>query len=157
MEAKVMQMMNTTQELPCVICGSLGNIVREAPNPHETRVKCNSCGHTYSKQDSLDAKQAGAIPDAPPENVEKFKPIPTEEVVPPPLPEHSPSKNIDVTGTLSVPRTPAFVFVSKDRKTVQFCTKKDLKKTALQWETLGKRYDMFELQAKKVSAKIEFN
>lgn len=148
-------MSNTTQNLPCVLCGAPGNIVREAPNQSDVRVKCSSCGHTYSKMDSLDAQAAHQIPEyAGPAPEPAYHP---EQEVMPPSPEPSRSQNSTDTGTLAVPRTPAFVFVSKDRKTVEFCTKKDLKRKALQWETTGKTYDMFELLPKKVSAKIEFN
>lgn len=160
--ATVKAMSNTTQNLPCVLCGASGNIVREAPNPADCRVKCNSphCGHTFSKQDSLDAQAANAIP----ENNFDFRdieesqppPAPQKEVVPSPPPEHSPSKKSGAMGTLDVPRTPAFVFISKDRSHVEFCTKKDIKKVALQWETTGKSYNLYELHSKQVTAKIEF-
>lgn len=133
-------MSNTDKEYPCIFCGSSGNIIREGANP---RIKCNSCNGLYDGQDSLNAKEAGMIPDGLPElKEEPYNPL-----------DHKLPDVIE-TNSGNVPKSPSHFFVSKSRNRFEFCTKRDFKKTALKWEQEGS-YDCFELVPKKISAKID--
>lgn len=58
-------------------------------------------------------------------------------------------------GSTKLPRTLAFVIVSKDRKRHEFVNKKQLKKAVFQWETRNAPYEVFELTPKAVQAKVD--
>lgn len=140
---------NTDKEFPCVNCGSQNvSIVREGTDP---RLKCNApgCGFTFNGSDSLDAKAKGSIPDAPP-------------VLQDPSPERTPDflgdpNPLIYTETVvkKLPRTLSYVIVSKDRTKHEFCNTKELKKLVLKWETSGKPYEVFELQSKQITARVD--
>lgn len=131
-------------EFPCTNCGSAGSEIRQG------RYKCNECGFLYNAKDSAAAKEAGRIPDGPPqidgqqgEEELKLKTI-----------EQQKSKH-SVFKAASSPRSPKFVLLSKDRSRAQFVTQKTLKSELLRWEYEGINYDVFELHPKKISTKIE--
>lgn len=150
----VRMMKNTDKEYPCTNCGSINsNIVREGANP---RLKCSDCNFMFNGSDSLAAKEAGAIPDGPPEIQEPFIPEPPVEA------ERSSADVPTVNGgtgtgeaSIKVPRTPSHVFIAKRRDKVEFCTKKDLKRVAVKWQYENIPHDVFELLPKTIRAKVE--
>lgn len=143
---------NTDKNYPCVNCGAPGNIVREGPDP---RLKCTQCGFLYDASASKEAEDAGVVPDGPPKLDDTTPPLTpplsseTKSIV-----ERVAEKLESQASSTKIPRSPSYVFVSKDRSLSEFTTKKNLKVTTLQWETSGRKYDVFELQPKQVSAKV---
>lgn len=142
---------NTDKEYPCVNCGSINaNIVREGDDP---RLKCNDCGMMFNASASLEAKEADAIPDSAPQIEEQ------EPVVNDPEPRRVQQSDLEAlyesNKPKKIPRYVDYVFISKDRKQYEFISERDLKKTALKWESEGKKYELYELQSKKSSVKID--
>lgn len=150
---------NTSEDLPCVNCGGPGNIIRESNVPEDKKLKCQKCSFMYTAADSLEAKNAGVIPDGPPEldNTE-------------PEADSAPGDNQGDLGTpetgwvstgghsrhpVTIPLRPSFVLVSKDRTQSEFAGKKDVKSVILRWEYEGRKYNLFELIPKKSSTKVE--
>lgn len=153
--SNVRMMRNTEKTLLCTHCGAPGNVVRESDDPAQKKLKCLRCNFMYTAADSEAAHAAGAIPDGPPpepqpeereRNVRQVREDSTKRVDP--LPEVSVTK---------IPRTPSYVFISKDRASSEFTTKKNVKAVALRWEYEGISYDMFELSLRRVNANIEIN
>lgn len=147
---------NTDKSYPCVHCGSeQSSIIREDPKGDQraARVKCNDCNGTYVAGDSIDAQAAGAIPDGPP----NLPPVPEyDEPMPAPdevIIEEAPKVQQEVDR--KIPRIPSYVFISKDRLTTEFSTKKSFRKTLLKWETSTEKFDVFELTPKSFSIKID--
>lgn len=146
------QVMEGSDNYPCVVCGSTGQIVRRSVDP---RVKCTKCGFTYDASESLNMKEKGQIPEArqelqdpnPPSNTDVSRQIPTET-------QRAGDTTSEPTRGRNIPRSPGFVFLSKDRQDYEFCSKRDLEKVALRWQIGNKTYDVFQLSPKKVSAKL---
>lgn len=142
---------NTDKDLPCVSCGGPGNIIREGADP---RLKCLRCNFLYNGSDSEAAKEAGNIPDGPPVIPDTTLPKVDRNLREPITDLPKVSQEIPPSSLAKIPRTPSYVFISKDRTGVEFATKKTLKQIALRWETQGRTFDCFELNPKKVSAKV---
>lgn len=148
-------MANTSKDFPCTQCGNPGNIIRENVSPELRKLKCLTCGFMYTEADSSRAVEAGEIPDEPP----TLQPEPVHDQV------ESPSIRKEVRPNLptrtearvdkKLPRTLSYVVVSKDRSDYTFTTKKGLKQVIFQWETDGKKYEVFELTPKAVTAKVD--
>lgn len=149
---------NTTEDLPCTNCGSPGNVVREANVPEDKKLKCHACGFMYSAADSIAAKEAGAIPDEPPEinhaqgaeiqpEVDSRDSGPTETGW---APAGGPSRS-----SIAIPKRPTFVLVSKDRTQSEFAGAKTVKSIILRWEYEGRKFDLFELTPKKASTRVD--
>ena len=149
----------------CVQCGVDNNsVIQKDPKGKNHRLKCNSCGFLFNSQDADAAKEAGAIPSSSPETLaaasdpeveiyaspkeSKTSRFPSEPVGPKP-------KELAVFAN-KIPRTPSFVFVSKDRSRAEFCNFKEVKKVALKWEQWGK-YDVFELNPKQFDVKVDIS
>lgn len=149
---------------PCVQCGSENvKIIRsDAQNP---RCRCGSCGFVFNGADSLAAEKAGAIKASSAESLASAE-EPTSKTYEPGAIEEAEKTMTEYLQTpyatlvedagLRIPRTPSFVFLSKDRRRYEFCTKKTLKRTAMKWELTGP-YDVFELAAKKFDLKFDIS
>lgn len=151
----------TTDPYPCVNCGADDYTVirQDASNP---RLKCNRCKFTYNGADSLAAEEAGAIPTSSAETLAS-----ADE----PLREHTSTNElqaaqprIDVRDERAayaspmvqkIPKSPAYVFISKRRDRVEYATEKDVKAVALRWESEGPNYDVFALAPKKFEVTLE--
>lgn len=141
-------MNNTSKRYPCPNCGTPGNIIREGADP---RMKCNNarCNFMYDGSASLAAVEANAIPD---------KPIELDDPIAEPLEPEVPVIRATTTAhSTKLPRTLSFVVVSKDRIDFEFTTKKGLKRVIFEWETSNRRYEVFELSPKKVSANVDIS
>lgn len=150
----VVPRINADAEYPCTICGTLGSVVRDAPNLGDKKIKCGDlrCSYVYTAKDSLAAKEAGVIPDGP-------RPVEGGSV--PDVDKPDTSRNIPADQSVreevairKAPRTPSFVILSKDRDESEFCTKKNLKERVILWTAQEKKFDVFELTPKKVQAKL---
>lgn len=152
---------NTEKSIPCTNCGSEHtSVIREAPSAEDKKLKCLRCNFLFTEADSLGAQSAGSIPDGPPELdpqqeitqnwIKEGKKSPEDEV----STGRGPGNNL-IGKTIPLPRTITHIIISKDRFGYDFCNKRTLKKTILSWEHAGKKYDVFELHPKKVSAKID--
>lgn len=139
---------NTDKEYPCVQCGSINaNIIREGDDP---KLKCNDCNMVYQASVSLDAKEAGAIPEE--------APVLQEQAPPPRQPVENKVSSDDVkenAAKLKIPRTVDYVFIAKNRREAEFVSSRDFKKVALKWESAGKNYELYQLNQKKSSVKID--
>lgn len=140
----VRPMRNTEKDFPCTRCGAPGNVIREGANP---RLKCVACNFMFDASDSLAAKEAGNVPQSVPEMQDNVAELPRANAEPKEI------GNRPITSP-EIPRTPSYVFVSKDRAQHEFCTRRDLTKTALKWQLSDDSYDVFELSPKKINAKI---
>lgn len=153
--------MNTSQEYPCLMCGTLGNIIRESQVDEERRIKCNDtrCSFIYTAKDSIDAKNAGLIPEG--------KREPTPDPVEEPVEDRTEAPERDQPITRSearvsnetrrsekAPRSPSFVILSKSRLESEFCTRKNLQSRVIHWVAQSKKFDVFELHPRKVEAKL---
>lgn len=154
---QVRPMLNTDKIIPCTNCGQPGNIIREGADP---RLRCTNCGFSYNKSDSDAAVEAGAIPNEAPTlddpNPEATDPFAStgegaEAESSPSLPTGPPDI---VHSTSKFPRTPGYIFISKDRERFEIVGKRDFRKAALWWAQ-GEKYDLFELLPKKSSVKID--
>lgn len=149
---------NTEKTYPCIRCGSKqANIIREASSLSETKVKCSdtNCNFVYTAQDSKELEEKGQIPNGPPaiqESVQTKEERSADRI---PRDSHTPAAEHISGGATGLPRSPAFIFISRDRTRSQLCTKRDLRKQTLAWEHEGVKYDVYELQPRKVSAKID--
>lgn len=152
---------NTEKTYPCIFCGSKSaNIIRESSSLESTRIKCNDCNGVYAASDSKELQEKGQLPDGPPVVQEPVQPASKDGGGRDPVVRDQPSKDAVVSENRpsdrgSVPRTPSFVFISKDRAITEFYTRRDLKKAVLSWEHRGVKYDVFELNPKKISAKVD--
>lgn len=132
------------------MCGTSGNIIREGPDP---RIKCNNarCNFMYDGSVSRAAVEANSIPEKPPELDE---PTYEEEQ---PASKASKGEVVHTTRAKRLPRTLSYVVVTKDRSDFEFTTSKGLKRVIFEWETSNKRYELFELTPKKVSANVDIS
>lgn len=146
----------TDKEYPCTHCGSKSyTIVRQ--DDKNPRLKCASCNFIYSGEDSERALNSGEIPESSPETLaeaadahrEVAKDRPETERLQEAEPFHSPPAT-----DINIPRTPKFVFLSKDRKRSEFSTQKDVKAVALRWEAQGINYEVYELTPKKFEVNV---
>lgn len=159
---------NTDKSYPCTQCGvDSPSIIREDPkggsNP---RLRCGACGFMYDGKDSLAATEAGAIKPSSEDSLAMAS-EPEESTIESPIQEaqreaanarrvqpgqthYSPFNQVVVD---PVPERPAYVFVSKDRKTHEFCTKKDLHPTAIRWSV--KPHNVYELAKLNLNVKVE--
>lgn len=105
--------------------------------------------------DSKAAEDAGAIPSEAPQ-IEPTEPV-TSNPRSSTLQKDTPKveSTNEVNKQFKVPRTVNYVFLSKDRKQVEFIPARDLKKVALKWESKGRGYELFELTPKQSSVKID--
>lgn len=153
---------NTDKEYPCTNCGTAsGNIVREGTDP---KLKCLSCGFLFLVSDSESAKNAGQLPTEPirpstqtldESTIAKLQVRANESNVQDSIRQQTSDRsNIPTTSYPKLPRSPSYVFLTKDRRRSEFCSKKYLKSITLRWESEGLRYDVFELVSKKVETKI---
>lgn len=141
-----------SNQYPCVVCGSQGTIIRNTPNP---RVKCGSCGFVYDGSESKEMKDKGQLPDAPPQLQDPNPPTTDPGREPVRERDTESDRPSPVVTQSQVPRTPAFVFISRDRTITEFCGRRELKNIALKWQISDRTFDVFELQPRKVSAKVE--
>lgn len=146
---------NTDKTYPCVQCGSeSANIVREGVDP---RMKCTRCNFMYNASDSIAAKEAGEIPN----EAAYTPPAEPEPDTNPRRPREEPTRDAAnstpsrVREAATVPRSPSYVFISKTRDRTEFATKKNVKQIAMRWQYEGVKFDLFELQPKAVSAKVD--
>lgn len=152
---------NTEKVYACIFCGSRSaNIVREASSLEATKVKCNQCSAVYTASDSKELEERGGLPDGLPDIPEAVHTgdIGRRDGVEIDARENDLPVSGDPIAPLkqsSLPKTPSFVFISKDRTTTEFCTKRELKRTVLAWTHLGTKFDVYELHPKKISAKID--
>lgn len=154
---------NTDKEYFCVHCGSdQTTIVRESPDP---RLKCLRCNGLFDASQSTAAKEANALPDG-------INPAAEDPSIPDATSFKRDSASVQGAGVSSgsttsksrvveasgrVPRTPNYVLVSKDRTRTEFTTSKDIKRVVLRWQYEDVKFDVFELQAKQVSAKVDIS
>lgn len=148
--SEIRLLQNTSKEFPCVMCGSSGNVIRESMDNTTKRIKCNKCNFVYSAQDSLDAQEVGTIPDGPQELQDK---TPSGRHIK--RGDEEPKSENKQSSPVHIPKTPAYCFISKDRRRSEFISKRDLRKAILKWEYENINFDVFELHTKKVSAKID--
>lgn len=149
---------NTEKEYRCIQCGSDSvNIIREGADP---RLKCNGCQMLFDGSQAKAAEKAGAIPDKAPEPIQAT--VPTEaasnprEVPKSSEPEKTSKQEQQKSSTPRIPREPAFVFISRDRKEVEFVTEKELVARTLNWQSRNKNYDLYQLNEKKSTVKVTF-
>lgn len=145
------------KEYPCTHCGSESYTVvrQDDKNP---RLRCSSCNFVYSGEDSEKAVNSGAIPESSPETLAKaaepHREIADEYEETPTTGEPF-NRTTPVPATnINIPRTPKFVFLSKDRKRSEFSTQKDVKSVALRWEAEGINYEVYELTPKKFEVNV---
>lgn len=152
----VVPRINADAEYPCTICGTLGSVVRDAPNLGDKKIKCGDlrCSYVYTAKDSLAAKEAGVIPDGPRVSEESPKIDHGDRGEPATQSVTNRSVANDSAAGRKAPRTPSFVILSKDRDESEFCTKKNLKERVILWTAQEKKFDVFELTPKKVQAKL---
>lgn len=144
---------NTSKEYPCIMCGGPGNIIREdAVNP---RVKCRNCNFMYDAKDSQELAERGQIPSGPPDLPEIEEENANVNIDKPNTYNGSNNTATDQRGTLSIPRSPSHIFITKDRKIFEFTTEKDFKKKLLKWESSSRRYDVFQLMKFEYSVKVD--
>lgn len=142
----------------CTVCGN-DDVTILRQDPKDPRLKCNACGFVFSGEDSLKAAAAGAIKASSPEalaaavepETETYKPTKAVEIA-----ERNYQTDNKGYVQAKVPRTPKYVFMSKDRKQHSFCTERDFKKTVLVWEAKG-NYDVFELNSKTVEVNLNLS
>lgn len=159
---------NTDKDWPCVHCGSQSfNIVREAQGGNPARLKCNVCNGMYDSTDSEAAKEADAIPDPAnppavrePELVDNAASNPRVATPNPRDAKSDPNPETErvrsVAPLSSIPRSPDYVLIAKNRQAVEYVTKKNLKKAILKWEAEEVNYDLYELKATQAAVKVEF-
>lgn len=153
---------NTDKSYPCTNCGSENvSIVREdSQNP---RLKCNTCNFMFSGQDSIAAKESGGLKGSSEEDLALASDpeVYTIEEKPEawsPAPR-TPTGEVSAqlyTSPKAIPRSPAYLFIAKDRMSQEIVSLKDFKKTVLKWEQRGK-YDCYQLSAKQVGVKVEID
>lgn len=153
---KVQMISNTDKEYPCVNCGGTNvSIIREGHNP---RLKCNACSFLFDGANSLAAQEADAIPESSPETLEAAFEPDREYAAVIDEPDKPVITNVSqVPHKVPIPKLPKYVFISKDRKYFNFVTEKSLKSQALSWEASGRKYDLFELTAKKSVVKLDIS
>lgn len=143
---------NTDKSYPCVNCGADdANIVREGSDP---RLKCNRCNFMYDASQSKEAQEADAIPDGPPQIKEEPAYIDSSAELIESVPARIAPARAERVVT-KVPRTPAYVLISKDRQRAEFTSSKDIDTAILRWKYEDVKFDLFELQPKKVTAKVD--
>lgn len=155
---------NTDKSYPCTNCGSENvSIVREdSQNP---RLKCNTCNFMFNGQDSLAAKESGGLKGSSEEELAlaaepeiytiEEKPETWASVETPRTSTGEVSAKL-YTSSKAIPRSPAYLFITKDRRTQEIVSQKDFKKTVLRWET-GAKYDCYQLSPKQVGVKVEID
>lgn len=163
-----MEILKTNNEAyRCIQCGAEEiSVIREDPKKQNHRLKCGGCGFLFSVENAQNAEKAGAIPASSPESLANAADPETEIHTPseqaarsvrtfPSEPQGVKPKEIAVFAN-KIPRTPTYVFVSKDRTQAEFCNSKEVKKLAMKWEQRGK-YDVFELNPKQFDVKVDIS
>lgn len=152
---------NTDRDYKCVRCGSPDvNIIRESADP---RLKCLRCNFMFDASQAQGAVEAGALPSEPiPDDVPLSEPIrrntPTEgeskddQRAQDPLQNGSRARKDKLHKP--IPRSPNYVFISKDRSQMEFCTEKNVVTTTLRWKSQDINFDLFELTAKTSTVKV---
>lgn len=146
----------TDKEYPCTHCGSQSySVVRQ--DDKNPRLKCSSCNFIYNGEDSERAQNSGEIPESSPETLAEAAEAHREIAEDRPESKSSefgePFRTAPATN-INIPRTPKFVFLSKDRKRYEFSTQKDVKAVALRWEAEGINYEVYELTPKKFEVNV---
>lgn len=147
----------TDKEYPCTHCGSKSYTVvrQDSKNP---RLRCSSCNFVYSGEDSEKAVNSGAIPESSAETLAEAADAHREvadEYEATSRTQEPVDRRAPVPATnINIPRTPKFVFLSKDRRRSEFSTQKDVKSVALRWEAEGINYEVYELTPKKFEVNV---
>ena len=162
-----MKLLNSTDKsYNCVHCGS-GNIqvIRNDSKTGNSKLKCSDCNFLFTSEDAESAKKAGAIPASSPEALAKASdpeievhklPTTARTIDVPKFEKDLKAPQLLAFTTNKIPRTPTYVFVSKDRTRVEFCNSKEVKKLALKWEQ-GGSYDVYELSPKQFDVKVDIS
>lgn len=148
----------------CVTCGAPHTalqIIQDGDNP---RLRCSVCKFLFTGEDSVNAQKAGVLPEkgSSPEALASAENPKTVEASSEALKkglERIPSE--DRIGTFiniptKIPRNPKYVFLTASG-VYEFVAEKDLKKTALKWESHDKKYTLYELIQKKSEVTISID
>ena len=144
-----------TSQFECPTCqGKNFSVIRaDKSNP---RLKCGQCQFTFNGQDALHIKEKGLIPSSSsealaeatePESIQLTQAYPNNTL-------HSDSGN---TSHIKYPSTgnPAYVLVSSDRRTVEFVSRRELKKAAVRWH--NNAFSVYELKSVKLNVKVDIS
>lgn len=158
---------NNDREYKCVTCGSDNvSVIRE--DKEDPRLKCNSCNFLFNASHATAASKAGAIPESSPESLAGAQEPETIRHDPNSFSSDLAPLEWGASGDDSrrsfqfggnaktVPKTPAYVFISKDRLLTEFSSRKDVKSAALKWAQNGP-FDAFELVPKKFEVNLDIS
>lgn len=143
----------------CVLCKTPSEVIVKGSTLESTKCKCPKCGMMFQAADSVALAKSSKEPNANDTGTEAPSSAADQESQVRNEVRHTAAgiTNPYEGERTRLPRTLAYVIVSKDRTRHEFVNKKQLKKAVLQWETREKPYEVFELSPKSVQAKVDIS